>query len=280
MFDSEDSPRAISYPSSYELASEDVEFLQWDELRPVRLQLELLKPELIMERENIRATLVVFGSARVRSRLESEKRLQKIQKKLARDRRNVELMKQLEQAQILLESSRYYEQSREFAHLVTVECQKNDQCNYVIVTGGGPGIMEAANRGAYEAGGKSVVLNITLPHEQKPNPYISPRLCFQFRYFALRKMHFLLRAKALIVFPGGYGTLDELFETLTLIQTEKVRRIPVLLFGQEYWQKLINFEFLVEHGTISREDLELFHYVQSAQEAWDFIREFYRKVVL
>ena len=170
----------------------------------------------------------------------------------------------------------FYEEARLFSRIVSKECQVNSQCEYVVVTGGGPGIMEAANRGAYEVGAKSMGLNISLPHEQAPNPYITPSLCFQFRYFALRKMHFLLRAKALVAFPGGFGTLDEVFETLTLLQTGKVKGVCVILIGQHFWERLINWDMLVELGLIHQDDLKLFHYAETAQEAWDLIVEYHR----
>jgi uncharacterized protein (TIGR00730 family) len=275
MMDLEEKRRQIKEASSYELAYEDVEFLQLDELRPVRLQLELLKPELVMERENIESTIVVFGSARIHSREAAREELETVEARAAENPRDKHLQHELVQARRMLANSRYYEQAREFGRAVSAACQQDGRCNFVIVTGGGPGIMEAANRGAAEAGAKSIGLNITLPHEQFPNPYITPELSLQFRYFALRKMHFLLRARALVVFPGGFGTLDELFETLTLIQTGKSARIPVLLFGREYWEQLVDFDFLVSQGTISAEDLSLFTYVETPHEAWDIIRNFH-----
>ncbi len=265
------------YPSSsYRVAYEDIEFLNRDDLRPVRLQLELLKPELIMEEQEIVSTIVVFGSARLLSREEAEKNLADVEKKAAQNPDQPDVQTALVRARRLVKNSRYYEEARNFARLVSSVCQlKSGICDFVIVTGGGPGVMEAANRGAYEVGAKSVGLNITLPFEQKPNPYITPDLCFQFHYFALRKMHFLLRTKALVVFPGGFGTLDEMFETLTLIQTQKMKAIPVLLFGKSYWQKAVNLPFLVEQGTISPEDLQLMSYVETAAEAWQKITDFY-----
>ena len=263
-------------PTSYLVAYEDIEFLNRDDLRPVRLQLELLKPELIMEEHKIVSTVVVFGSARLLSREEAEKNLADAEKKAAQSPDQPDVQKALVRARRLVENSRYYEEAREFARLVSSTCQLGrGKCDFVVVTGGGPGVMEAANRGADEAGAKSIGLNITLPFEQKPNPYITPELCFQFHYFALRKMHFLLRTKALVVFPGGFGTLDEMFETLTLIQTQKMKAIPVLLFGQSYWNQAFNFEFLVEQGTISPEDLQLLSYVETAAEAWQKITDFY-----
>ncbi len=265
-----------SKSSSYLVAYEDIEFLNGDDLRPVRLQLELLKPELIMAEHKIVSTVVVFGSARLLSREEAEKNLADLEKEATQNPDQPDVQKALVRARCLVENSRYYEEAREFARLVSSTCQVSSGiCDFVIVTGGGPGIMEAANRGAYEAGAKSVGLNITLPFEQKPNPYITPELCFQFHYFALRKMHFLLRTKALVVFPGGFGTLDEMFETLTLIQTRKMKAIPILLFGQSYWNQAVNLEFLVEQGTISPEDLQLVSFVETAAEAWQKIMEFY-----
>ncbi|MDA2927561.1 LOG family protein [Acidobacteria bacterium AH-259-G07] len=266
----------IYQSSSYRIAYEDIEFLNRDDLRPVRLQLELLKPEVIMDEHKILSTIVVFGSARLLSREEAEKNLADIKKQAAARPGDLHLQEALTRAQRLVENSRYYEAAREFARIVSSSCQINDhQCDFVMVTGGGPGIMEAANRGAYEVDAKSVGLNITLPFEQAPNAYVTPDLCFQFHYFALRKMHFLLRAKALLVFPGGFGTLDELFETLTLIQTQKMEAIPVLLFGKTYWQQAVNLEFLVEQGTISPKDLQLVSYVETAADAWQKIVDFY-----
>ncbi|MDA2931258.1 LOG family protein, partial [Acidobacteria bacterium AH-259-O06] len=266
----------IYQSSSYRIAYEDIEFLNRDDLRPVRLQLELLKPEVIMDEHKILSTIVVFGSARLLSREEAEKNLADIKKQAAARPGDLHLQEALTRAQRLVENSRYYEAAREFVRIVSSSCQINDhQCDFVMVTGGGPGIMEAANRGAYEVDAKSVGLNITLPFEQAPNAYVTPDLCFQFHYFALRKMHFLLRAKALLVFPGGFGTLDELFETLTLIQTQKMEAIPVLLFGKTYWQQAVNLEFLVEQGTISPKDLQLVSYVETAADAWQKIVDFY-----
>jgi len=179
-------------------------------------------------------------------------------------------------AKAVLKKSKYYEEAQEFGRLVSSECQIKDHSEFVIVTGGGPGIMEAANRGAYEAGAKSIGLNITLPHEQEPNPYITPELCFQFHYFAIRKMHFMLRAKALVAFPGGYGTLDELFEALTLVQVKKIEPLPIVLFGEEFWRQAVDFEYLVKEGTIDPEDIDLFAYADKAIDAWNYIKNFER----
>jgi len=258
-------------------AYEDIDFLKRDDLRPVRLQLELLKPELLMNEQKIRSTIVVFGSARLRSEEQAKRALAAAEKRLQADPHSDRARREYRKAQLMLKNSCYYEEAREFARIVSTSCQIDGECDFVMVTGGGPGIMEAANRGAFDVGAKSVGLNITIKHEQEPNPYITPELCFQFHYFALRKMHFLMRAKALVVFPGGFGTLDELFETLTLIQTQKVKPIPVLLFAQAYWQKLINFDFLASEGMIARDDLKLFRYVEKATEAWEVITDFYAK---
>ncbi len=246
--------------SAYRLAFTDEAFLLRDELRPVRMQLELLKPEMVQTEQGIDSTIVIFGSARIVSQ---EQALQA----LARAGTDENARRR---AEAQLGMSRYYEEARRFGHLVTEGSAALGSPIYVV-TGGGPGIMEAGNRGATEANGRSIGLNIVLPHEQEPNPYITPELCFQFHYFALRKMHFLMRAIALVCFPGGFGTLDELFEVLTLVQTKKVRHRPVLLFGREFWEKLIDLNHLVDMGMISPGDLNLIHYVESAQEAWDLI---------
>ncbi len=262
---------ALLRSPSYIPADRDVQFLQRDELRPLRLQLELLKPELIQREEGIRSTIVVFGSARLVEPAQAKENLARAEADLATRPNDPDRRQAVEVARRRLVLARYYDEAREFGRLVSSTCQVNGLCDFVVVTGGGPGIMEAANRGAADAGGKSVGLNITLPHEQRPNPYITPSLCFQFRYFALRKMHFLLRAKALVAFPGGFGTLDELFETLTLLQTGKVTGVAVVLVGRAFWERLINWSMLVEEGLVSPEDLTLFHYAETAREAWDLI---------
>lgn len=259
---------------SFSLAFDDPDFLLRDELRPVRLQLELLKPELVLQDHNIRSTIVVFGSARVPSPEEAESHCDEAEAKLAADPDNADLQREVRARRNQRERCRYYEEARHFAKLVSDAAQTPEGRDYVIMTGGGPGIMEAANRGATDAGRVSVGLNISLPHEQVPNPYITPELTFQFHYFALRKMHLLMRAKALVVFPGGFGTLDELFETLTLIQTNKIDPMPVLLFGESYWRRIINFEAMVEEGVVAPKDLDIFHFVESAEEAWRYIVAF------
>src|SRR4051812_32266939 len=248
--------------SAYRLAFTDTDFLLREELRPVRMQLELLKPELVQDEQGVEATIVIFGSARILAPEVAQRRLEAAQ--ASGD------AKALRAAETGAAMSHFYEQARRFSALVTRRSATLAKPLY-IVTGGGPGIMEAGNRGAFEVGGKSVGLNIVLSHEQTPNRYITPELCFQFHYFALRKMHFLMRAIALVCFPGGFGTLDELFEVLTLVQTGKSRMRPILLFGREFWTRLVNFELLVETGMISPEDVNLFHLVETAEEAWQVL---------
>ena len=234
---------------AYRLAFADEDFLCREELRPVRLQLELLKPEMMMTEYGVESTIVLFGGARIP---EPSK-------------------KDSARTKTLAGLSEFYEEAREFSRLMTEKSLKTGGHENVIVTGGGPGVMEAGNRGALDAGGHSIGLNIVLPHEQAPNDYVTPDLCFNFHYFAIRKMHFLMRASAICVFPGGFGTLDELFESLTLIQTGRMRRVPFLLFGREFWERIINWEALSDAGTISAEDLELFRFAETAQEAVEII---------
>jgi len=260
---------------AYKVAFQDLGFLDTDELRPVRLQLELLKPEVVLQEQNIKSTIVVFGGTRIAEPKVAKERVKAAETKLKKKPRDRSLKKQLVIAKSILAKSHYYDEGREFGRLVSSECQMRDQHEYVIVTGGGPGIMEAANRGAYDVSAKSIGLNITLPLEQEPNPYISPELCMQFHYFAIRKMHFLLRAKALVAFPGGYGTLDELFEALTLVQTKKVSPVPIVLFGEKFWRGLIDFDYLVSEGTIDPDDVKLFAYADKAADAWNYIKYFY-----
>ncbi|KJF75491.1 MULTISPECIES: LOG family protein [Rhizobium/Agrobacterium group] len=244
--------------ASYRLAYVDMDFLCREELRPVRLQLELLKTEMALTERGIKSTVVLFGGARIpepggaawAARNETQKR-------------------NLEQASV------YYEEARKFARLCTDYGAKSDHLEYVVVTGGGPGVMEAGNRGAADVGGPSIGLNIVLPHEQAPNPYVTPELSFNFHYFAIRKMHFLMRAKAVVIFPGGFGTLDELFETLTLIQTKRMAPIPLILFGEKFWRSVVNFEFLADFGTIAPEDMELLHFAETADDAWNIISAYY-----
>ena len=253
---------------SYRLAYTDVDFLLRDELRPVRFQLELLKPELVLQDNDIESTIVVFGSARIPEPDAARRQHESCLAALERSPEDPDLSRQAALAERRLALSGYYEEARRFAAIVSEFGQSGPERRFVIVTGGGPGIMEAANRGAADAGAVSIGLNIVLPHEHTPNPYITADLCFQFHYFALRKMHFLLRAEALVIFPGGFGTLDELFETLTLIQTEKIDRIPVILFGESYWRGIVDFDQLVLNGVIAPEDLDIFCFVESAEDAW------------
>ncbi len=252
--------------SAYRLAFTDTDFLLREELRPVRMQLELLKPELVQREQGIESTIVIFGSARIKPPEQAAQDLKAAQ--AGGD------AVALRRAEVALEMSGYYTQAQSFAALVTQRSRALDTPIYVV-TGGGPGIMEAGNRGAFEVGGKSIGLNIVLPHEQQPNPYITPELCFQFHYFALRKMHFLMRSIALVCFPGGFGTLDELFETLTLVQTGKSRQRPILLFGRAFWEKLLNLQVLIDRGLISPGDEKLIRYVESAEEAWDVLAQHY-----
>jgi uncharacterized protein (TIGR00730 family) len=250
--------------SSYKLAFMDSEFILRDEMRAVRMQLELLKPEIIQTEQGIESTIVIFGSARI---LPQDVAQQRLTEAVAGGDAGA-----IARARMQLEMSHYYEEARRLAQIVTrASCDAD--APLVICTGGGPGIMEAGNRGAFEAQGKSIGLNIVLQHEQRPNPYITPELCFQFHYFALRKMHFLMRSVALVCFPGGFGTLDELFEVLTLTQARKVRRRPIVLFGESFWRKLINFDYLVETGMISPEDVHLFHFVETAEQAWEVLEQ-------
>jgi uncharacterized protein (TIGR00730 family) len=259
---------------AYRLAFLDDEFILQQELRPVRLQLELLKPELLMQKHKIESTVVIFGSARLLDEQTARTQLNAIEQSARQSPQDPSVQASLRAARRLLANSRYYEEARRLAVIISKNCQAPEKKTHVVITGGGPGIMEAANRGADEVKAVSIGLNIVLPHEQTPNPFITPELCFQFHYFAMRKMHFLIRARALVTFPGGFGTLDELFEALTLIQTAKIKPMPVLLFGGDFWRKTINFEALVEEGTISAKDLNLFTYVESAEEAWSHIARF------
>jgi len=255
-------------PDASRLAFADPEFLLRRETRGIRFQLELLKPDLQQAAHGIENTIVVFGSARMRSQEEADALLAAAE--AGGDAATIA------RARILSRNARYYEQAREFGRIVAHYSEgKPLQDQLFICTGGGPGIMQAANRGAHEAGGTSVGLSIALPMEEAPNPYVTPDLSFKFHYFALRKMHFMMRAKALVAFPGGFGTLDELFEVITLVQTRKARQVPIVLFGTDYWKRVINFDALVEEGVISPGDLELFHYVDEPQDAWEHVRGFY-----
>jgi uncharacterized protein (TIGR00730 family) len=253
-----DTPQTLS--PSYRLAYADMDFLASEELRPIRLQLELLKAEAILTERGIRSTVVMFGGARIPAPGQK-----------AWAARNETQKQNLEAASI------YYEEAREFARLCSEWSAKHNYHEYVVVTGGGPGVMEAGNRGAAEAGAPSIGLNIVLPHEQAPNPYVTPELSFNFHYFAIRKMHFMMRAKAVVVFPGGFGTLDEFFEAITLIQTGRMAPVPLIMFGEAFWRKVINFEALAEFGTIAPDDVNLVSFVETAAQACEIIAAFYKE---
>ena len=263
---------------AYKLSYTDVDFLLRDELRPVRLQLELLKPELLQQEHDIEDTVVVFGSSRIPAPEAVNQKMAAARLDLETAPDNPEFIHRMKIVERLQAKTKYYEEARKFGQYVSSRCFTSQDCKLIIITGGGPGIMEAANRGASDAGAHSIGLNIVLPHEQSPNPYITPELCFQFHYFAIRKMHFLMRARALVAFPGGYGTLDELFESLTLIQTKKIKPIPILLFGESFWRRLIDFDFMVDEGVISPEDINIFKFVETAEEAWQVITDAYGSV--
>ena len=257
------------HANAHRLAFADPEFLFRRETRGIRFQLEMLKPDLGQAEQGIENTVVVYGSARFVAPDEAA-----AQQEHARISGDAQALLLAERA---VRNAVYYEQARQFSRMVAEHSNRQTAENRLyICTGGGPGIMEAANRGAHDVGALNVGLNIVLPHEQSGNRFISPTLSFKFHYFALRKMHFMMRAKALVAFPGGFGTLDELFEVLTLVQTGKAKPVPIVLFGSSYWKRFINFEMLVEEGTISPADLALFHYVDTAQEAWCLVRDFYQ----
>ena len=266
---------AIMNDPSYKVAYDDVDFIKSEDLRPVRLHLELLKPEKMMEAAGIKSSVVVFGGTQVSSKEQADKLVAAAKEKLAANADDAEAQRELVRANNVLKKSRYYEECRKFASLVTEYNKQHRDGEFFIKTGGGPGIMEAGNRGAYEVGGKSMALNITLPFEQTPNSYITPGLCFQFNYFAIRKMHFLLRAKAIVCFPGGFGTLDELFTVLTLRQTGRMQEVPIILYGKEYWDGIIDFQFLADQAVISDSHLELFQYTETPEETWKVIRDFH-----
>jgi uncharacterized protein (TIGR00730 family) len=277
--DDPDAPRrlrAILESPSYRETDRDVDFLQQYETRGLRLQLDYLKPELLIERHGIRHTIVVFGSTRIVEAGAAQRRMDSLRDRTGTARQAPEPGRQLDIAQRILAKSHYYEIARELGRLVGRAGESAEGGRAAVVTGGGPGVMEAANRGAFDVGARSIGLNITLPHEQYPNPYVTPDLCFQFHYFAMRKLHFLLRARALVAFPGGFGTLDELFETLTLVQTRKIKPLPVVLVGEAYWRRAVDLDFLVSEGTIDAEDRELLWFAETAQEIWDGIVEWYR----
>jgi len=260
----------------YRRPDHDIKFLDDDDVRGVRLEIDYLKAELHLRRQGIEQTIVVFGGTRITEPAEAMRHVEQLQKELKSDLQNAALAERLAIAERILAKSGYYRIAREFGAIVGRSGKGPQDCRVTLMTGGGPGIMEAANRGAFDVGAKSIGLNITLPHEQYPNPYISEELCFSVHYFAIRKLHFLLRARALVVFPGGFGTLDELFETLNLIQSRKIKPLPVILVGEEYWRKVFDPDFLLQEGVIDPEDRELFWYAESAQEIWDHISGWHR----
>jgi uncharacterized protein (TIGR00730 family) len=260
---------------SYRQADRDVDFLNQDETRGVRLQIDYLKPELLLREHRVRHTIVVFGGTRIREPAAAKRRVAELQMALNAAPEDVDLQQKLAVAERLLAKSQYYDAARAFARLVSECSELAESGRLVVMTGGGPGVMEAANRGAFDVGARSVGLNITLPHEQYPNPYITPELCFSFHYFALRKLHFLMRARALVAFPGGYGTMDELFETLTLVQTQKIEPVPIVLVGENYWRRVFNVDFMVDEGVIDPEDRDLLWYAETAEEAWESILHWY-----
>ena len=267
--------QAIVASPSYRRPDLDFDFLAADSMRAVRLQIDFSKAEILLEEHGIRHAIVVFGSTRICEPLAAQRRVDTLKSALSGGTHNEDIARRLAIAERILAKSHYYGVAHEFGRLVSETNQTPNGQVRVVVTGGGPGIMEAANRGAFDVDAKSVGLNISLPHEQYPNPYITPDLCFNFHYFAIRKLHFLLRAKALVAFPGGYGTLDELFEVLTLIQTRKIQPMPVVLVGQTYWRRAIDFDFLIGEGVIEQEDRELFWFAETAGEIWNSILHWY-----
>jgi hypothetical protein len=265
----------IIHSASYRRSDEDTDFLHADETRGIRLQIDYQKPQLMLEQHGVRNTIVAFGSTRIVEASEARRRLDGLRAMLEDRPDDAELLRRVARAERILAKSAYYDVARDLGRLVAESGDGPLDSRLVVLTGGGPGLMEAANRGAHDAGAKTIGLNIDLPHEQYPNPYVTPDLCFRFHYFALRKLHFLLRARALVAFPGGFGTLDELFETLTLVQTRKIEPIPVILVGESYWRRLVDVDFLVEEGTIDAEDRDLFWYAETAEEVWSGIHAWY-----
>jgi uncharacterized protein (TIGR00730 family) len=272
----ENMERILSAPS-YSLAQEDPALLQRVEMRGVRMLLELGKPELALQADNIESTVIVFGGTQIVERHAAERRLFEARRSAQAAPGDRRAKREVERSLKLLDFCRYYDDAREFARIVSIDNQCDDKRDYVIVTGGGPGIMEAANRGAFDVGCKSIGLNIKLPAEQQPNPFITPELCFQFKYFALRKFHFILRAAAVVLFPGGFGTLDEMFETLTLRQTHRMQPVPIILYGRDYWAKVIDFQHLADCGVIADHHLDLFTYAETPAEAWQQVLDFHAR---
>jgi uncharacterized protein (TIGR00730 family) len=266
---------AIMASPGYRLAYEDATLLTEADLRPLRLQMELLKPERALREQGIHSTVVVFGSTRILSPQAAQAQMARAEALLRDAPGNKQHQQALADAERRLRQARYHDEARRFSTLISRRFQEEGRRDFVVITGGGPGIMEAANLGAFEAGARSIGLNITLPHEQVPNPFITPALAFRFHYFAIRKMHFALRAKAMVAFPGGFGTLDELFEILTLVQTGKMPQIPIVLFGAGFWRQAVNFDFLIEEGLIAPDDRNLFTLVETAEEAVSALQDFY-----
>ena len=264
---------AILKSSTYKLAHEDIDLLNTDEMRGVRMLLEIRKPEQVIKKENIISTVIVFGGVHISEEISSKRRLNDAEKHLSSNPKSKDLKLNVERLKNLHSLSNYYSSARELSKLISLDSKTKSPNSHVIVTGGGPGIMEAANRGAFDAGCKSIGLNISLPNEQQPNSFISPGLCFKFNYFAMRKFHFVMRSAAAVFFPGGFGTLDELFELLTLRQTGMKKNIPIILFGRRYWEKVINFQFLSDMGLIGENDLSIFQYADTANEAWKIIKQ-------
>ena len=272
----ENMERILSSPS-YSLAQDDRDLLTREEMRGVRMLLELGKPEISFQADNIKSTVIVFGGTQIVDQPAAERRLSEARRAALAAPADRTLARELERAERLLSMCYFYDDARTFARIVSIDNQCEDERDYVIITGGGPGIMEAANRGAFDVGCKSIGLNIKLPAEQQPNPFITPELCFQFKYFALRKFHFILRAAAVVLFPGGFGTLDEMFETLTLRQTHRMQPVPIILYGRDYWSKVIDFRFLADSGVIADHHLDLFTYAETPEDAWQQILDFHAK---
>jgi hypothetical protein len=268
--------RLLASPS-YRQADEDPALLQQPAMRGVRLQLDYWKAENLLQAHAIEHTIVVFGSTRIPEPAEADRRLDAARAALAASPDDAERKRALHSAERVHEKSRFYDIAREFGRIVGRAGTKDHALKLVVMTGGGPGIMEGANRGAFDVGAHSVGLKITLPHPQFPNPYLTPELCFRFHYFAMRKLHFLQRARALVVFPGGYGTMDELFETLALVQTRKIAPVPIILVGEDFWRRAVDFSFLVDEGVIDPEDLELFWFAETAAGIWVDINEWHRR---
>jgi uncharacterized protein (TIGR00730 family) len=272
----ENMERILGSPS-YSLAQDDRALLTREEMRGVRMLLELGKPEIALQADSIKSTVIVFGGTQIVDRSAAERRISEARRAAQAAPADRALAREVERAERLLTMCRFYDDARKFARIVSIDNQCEDERDYVIITGGGPGIMEAANRGAFDVGCKSIGLNIKLPAEQQPNPFITPELCFQFKYFALRKFHFILRAAAVVLFPGGFGTLDEMFETLTLRQTHRMQPVPIILYGRDYWSKVIDFRFLADSGVIADHHLDLFSYAETPEDAWQQILDFHAR---